>query len=222
MATRKIKEILRINEENLNFFNMAMQSANLIRWRYSVAEGKAQVEFNNMKGLELNRQDMANSIHPQDKKLFNENLDAVISGKAIRPFAVKIFMGTYKEYRICNISTMIQEDKLGKVEFIYGIIEDMTHLSIQYQKIKSLRDSLNMALDAGGMSAWKYDRVTNRFVILHGEPLLSPNVSLDDLHAYIHPEEEQLLSNAIELVYARKTDRVSLNLRLNTNGVEYR
>ena len=150
----------------------------------------SEAEFTKDEALEL--------THPTDQKRFSDYIDNAIAGIDQDSIIVKVIIKD-EGYRTCNISCTIHQNELGETYMVYGIINDLTELTHNHQRITNLQEEMKMALDAGEMSAWRYSEEDDVFTIFHGPKLIDRDMTLSQYIEYAHPEDKQILPMALKI-----------------------
>ena len=89
------------------------------------------------------------------------------------------------------------------------------------QQIKDLQEKLSLAFDAGGLSAWSYQRETDLFSVFYGDVILDPQRTLADREKSIHPKDRHLFRDAIQALYSREKATEKIAIRVLCDS-EYR
>ncbi len=218
--TQRMEE-LRYKEETINSFTMAMKSTGLIRWNYDPKKEVVRLIYSDLSEAEFTKDEALELTHPTDQKRFSDYIDNAIAGIDQDSIIVKVIIKD-EGYRTCNISCTIHQNELGETYMVYGIINDLTELTHNHQRITNLQEEMKMALDAGEMSAWRYSEEDDVFTIFHGPKLIDRDMTLSQYIEYAHPEDKQILPMALKDILSGKSKNTIVKFRLNTSGKEYR
>ncbi|MGL5683188.1 MAG: response regulator, partial [Marinifilaceae bacterium] len=127
-----------------------------------------------------------------------------------------------EEYRIYNISSYIQWDRNGRPENIYGIVNDITEITKYNHKVEELRKGMQMALDAGKVSTWRFDKEKNTVHVLYGHHLTGGIMTMEEYYSYVHVDDKEIFPSALDSILKGEADNLEVNFRLNPSGNGYR
>ncbi len=108
-------------------------------------------------------------------------------------------------------------------EHIINSRKDRAELEDIKRRIANLKRTLTLALDAGDLSVWVYRRKDEMLVNIYGK-LLSPEgqFHISKYMEYLHPDDVQLVVDAIDAMYKGEKQRVSLQYRIKAGTEDYK
>lgn len=93
---------------------------------------------------------------------------------------------------VLNITADIVKDKANRhVGYIYRL-SDITEAYNYRIQLEQSHNDLNLALEAGNLSAWAYDVESKMFSTLQGDALAGEGISMEDSQKMLHPEDRQM------------------------------
>ncbi len=220
-TTETTKE-LRRKERIISSFTLAMRSANLIRWQFDIKKYKATLHYSDGSDIELTPNELLARIIPEDVETLRVYIKNEIEGNEQEDIIIKASYDNYNEYRICKISSLIQRDKNGKPESIFGVVNDITDITQNNQKLEELQRSMQLALDSGQMTAWRYDMHDDVFISLYGPNLVEGRMTMSEYMSYVHPKDNKIFPGALEMVLNGKLEKTTVKFRLNTQSKGYK
>ena len=116
---------IRKKERVISSFNLAMSSANIIRWRLHIKDKTVKLNFSDGKELLFDTQYLLGVVDLSDKEIIKKYILESINGIQQSDIIIKGKYDNYVDYRICKISSLIQRDIDGKPENIYGVINEI-------------------------------------------------------------------------------------------------
>lgn len=105
----------------------------------------------------------------------------------------------------------------GVVKHIIGITQDVTEVYQQRETITKNRDELNLALEAGRISAWTYNVNEEMFYTLYGEALAGDGKSLEQILNMLHPDDHQKLIDSLNDIISEKINHIEFVFRFRTS-----
>ena len=213
---------IRKKERVISSFNLAMSSANIIRWRLHIKDKTVKLNFSDGKELLFDTQYLLGVVDLSDKEIIKKYILESINGIQQSDIIIKGKYDNYVDYRICKISSLIQRDIDGKPENIYGVINDITDISQSHQKQEELQQSLQSALDAGQMTAWRYDREDDSFISLYGPQINNGHMTMEEYISFVHQVDKDVFPNALQSILNGEIKSATVNFRLKTNSQNYR
>ena len=97
------------------------------------------------------------------------------------------------------------------------IYNDITKLNQDKRKIKELQNDTELALDAGDMSAWRYDCQTESFNMIYGRILNRSSLTKKEYEQLVHEEDKNAIWNAIDKIKNREADKITIKFRINSS-----
>ena len=153
-----------------------------------------------------------------DRKKFNNYLVKTIFLKEKETIIVRFISQNINQNIICEISSLIKYDSHHNPIALFGIINDLSDIKFIQDKVFELQYNMQIALDSGELSIWRYDKINNEFTILHGTNLNEGHMSHDEYNKFIHPDDRHYLLDGIEDILNRKTDKTTVQFRMNIQG----
>ncbi len=109
----------------------------------------------------------------------------------------------------------VKNEKEEIIGFI-TIYNDITEMHKDKLRIKELQNDTSLALEAGGMSAWRYDCEKERFYSLYGGNAYDGSLSEDQFMSLVHPNERTHLYGAMESIKSGEKLKVTVTFRLRS------
>ena len=215
--TSKLEKI-ETQAELIQSLNLALRSSKLARWEYNITNNIIKLYRDDAPEIIINRNKIHEYIHPSDRIAFDNYIQKALFLNEINTIILKLKSQDNNTYIPCEISALIKYDETNKPVAIYGIIKNISEIKLFQQKIFELQYNMQLALEAGDMSAWKYDRFEQEYTILQGPTLNDGKMTKDEYLAFTHPEDRTILPQAIEKIFNKETDRITVTFRMNTNG----
>ena len=212
------QERLQEQDELIQSFNLALKAAKLGRWEYNINTSEIKIINNTLNEIHLSKDEFVNFIIPADRKKFNDYLVKTIFLKEKETIIVRFISQNINQNIICEISSLIKYDSHHNPIVLFGIINDLSDIKFIQDKVFELQYNMQIALDSGELSIWRYDKINNDFTILHGTNLNEGHMSHDEYNKFIHPDDRHYLLDGIEEVLNRKTDKTTVKFRMNIQG----
>ena len=212
------QEKMNEQKEMIQSFDLALRSANLIRWSFNLKTNHLNLTDAHQNKMILSETEINNCVHPADKKAFDNQMISVQLGNTMNNniliFRLKIYNDN--EFKPYEISSSIKYDNEYNPIAIYGIIKDLSEIKLFQQQIFELQYNMQLALEAGDMSAWKYDSEKQEFNILHASTLNNGNMTMSEYLAFTHPEDRTILPDAMMKIQTKLMDKTTVTFRMNT------
>ena len=114
--------------------------------------------------------------------------------------------------------TPIKKDD-GTLQCVIITAVDQTEMVRHNEKLEAEKIKLDLALEAGGVSAWIYDPQTQVFSGLKGETIAGKGITLEENFSKLHPEDVEMQKTILnELLQGVKTKASSTSRYLNEDG----
>jgi two-component system sensor histidine kinase/response regulator len=206
--------------------NIATESAGISSWEIDLVNSKVLWVENPIVGLTVSDRDRRleafnQRIHPEDRDCFQEALRQAFRQKSDTiSYTYRAFRddGAVRHLRTCG--RLLSEN--GRVTRILGVSWDITkevevaeQMERQANHVRMLLTRLSMATEAAGISSWEVDLESRRFIwsenpikALHGGKKVIEGTTMTFLD-YVHPDDRNVMQNAIKQALKSKTDRFS-------------
>ncbi|WP_203291487.1 PAS domain-containing protein [Maricaulis parjimensis] len=222
----RLSEALRQSESRLRD---ALRAANEGAWRLDLRQRIAEITavISEMVGLpasdaRISYDDWLERVHPEDRKICNEGLDALIDGSSDTvDYIVRYRSEKDGWIHVHNRGRVSERAESGKALKATGFITNASD-RIEAEKRLAERDQqISEAVDAAALGTWRYDYNKNRITLSgsvvaaltgSGTQIEFPQQSWTDL---IHPEDLPGLGQMYEDVMAGKTARLDAEYRLH-------
>ncbi len=194
----KNENLCEINEFLINFLKDENKASFIREYNKSrifkvSARKAARLRNGNVISIKLNSKNIAREI----KELCNEKLN---------------------DDRIFNLSIAAVFDYDNIPAGYMMLIEDITERERYNQKIEILQNNLNLAFEAGEISAWKYDVDLQKLSMLRGVAL-SPNITeIREFSNFIHPEDIGFVVNEINSIRNKSKKKTNICFRLRNKN----
>ena len=202
-------------DELIQSFNLALKSAKLARWEYNIETKEILITRSDTTQLYLKKDEIYNYILPTDKKVFDEYIVNVILLKKEESIILRLRRIDGTQYATCEMSSLVKYDSDFNPVAIYGIIKDLSDIKLVQQKVFELQYNMQLALDAGELSIWQYDKLNNEYINLYGNPLNGGRMTQKECLQYIHPDDSQIISDGIQNILNKKTDKITVQHRMD-------
>lgn len=216
--TSKIEKIQK-QEELIKSFNLALKAAKLARWEFDLVKNIIRIyKKDDSSEVIIPNNKIHEFIHPSDRQIFDAYIEKALFMNEIDTIILKLKSQDNDTFKQCEISSLINYDENHNPISIYGIIKDISDINDYQQRIFELQYNMQLALEAGEMSAWTYDRLNKEFIILQGSTLNNGRMTNKEYLAFTHPEDRTILANAIEKIVSKKVEKLTVSFRMDTKG----
>lgn len=222
-STEIISRNRQLEETNDNL-DMALSAGRMNVWCYNVLEkGFRVVRGESFISPIISYDDMLSVLDEDCIEHFKESLQNVIDRKDKTGSAfVSLSNRTGKNVHIMMSFRGIIED--GKVVKVWGVADDLTSLYEQRLAFEKNREELNLALEAGKISAWTYNIERNQYFTLYGETVSGGGISVNDNLLLLHPDDVSRQQAVFEDLMSGKIDKSHgvFRYRLHRDDTDYR
>lgn len=178
--------------------DMVLETTNMLAWDYDLFTKKYRILYG--KRL-LDKHsgitgDTANSL-PQDVERYTALIHRLITGE-IEQGTVEMRIKDNGESFYYTLEHTISNVRNADGEII-GLIGTMYDISEQRRREDELirsREELNLALEAGGISAWTYDIDRKTFYTLRGHAVTGQGISMEQKLSILHPDDISIHNEA--------------------------
>lgn len=171
--------------------DMVMDASNVLAWDYDLQTKKNHILY----GKRLLKKHAGtigdlNNMHPDDYVVFMKLIHQLAIGEKDEVMVdarVKDSDGSYLtfEHTISNV-----RNANGKVVGLLGSMYDLSERIAHQDELRKSREELNLALAAGGVSAWTYNVAEQTFYTLQGNAIAGKKgLTMLDNEKVIHPED---------------------------------
>ncbi|MEG0011677.1 MAG: PAS domain-containing protein [Muribaculaceae bacterium] len=188
-------------EELSHALGIVISAGDTSVWRYIVAERKFYPYFGNVFLQAGTSYDECAALHSlNSRKRYIQIFDDIISRRSDVGHAVFHIIdpvsNTHK-YFVNEIAAQTNEH--NDVIYIYGTQKDITKdlyqqrmLQQNKEDLERSRNELNLALDAGKVTAWSYCIEDRLFYNLRDNLSTNNGISIEESQQYIHPDDTQI------------------------------
>ena len=89
-------------------------------------------------------------------------------------------------------------------------------------RIEDLQKKLKMALDAGSMTVWRYDKASNIMEYLYSQDMTDTRIDMNNYMDCVHPDDRHIINSALEAALNGERDEGTVHYRFGMANGEYR
>ena len=151
----------------------------------------------------------AKLIHPEDLEFVRSVLNNFLIDKQHLTWEFRIITNTQVE-KVLRAYADVKLNEDGKVESIYGSNQDITDRKKIEKSLTKSERSLKSSQRIAHLGSWEYNIITGEIsgseevFNIFSIPIDSPNATIEDLFSFIHPEDKEEVSLAINEALAGK------------------
>lgn len=183
---------------------LAMSAGQIAGWNYDTTTKMFMMIDEENSPMQLSCSELIGSIYDEDyidfMELINNSLSSEESGGSIVLRSVDKDKTSYIE------SHVMRQDECH----VIGTFRDITNDVLQKKEISEAKDMLNLAMEAGGVSAWIYNTSKKMFYSLHGEDIDEGGVSLDAYCRLMCEEDAVKLRETIDSITNGELDKINI------------
>lgn len=132
-------------------------------------------------------------------------------------YFAKLHIQKKLKYFLMRVTPIKKDD--GTLQCVIITAVDQTEMVRHNEKLEAEKIKLDLALEAGGVSAWIYDPQTQVFSGLKGETIAGKGITLEENFSKLHPEDVEMQKTILnELLQGVKTKASSTSRYLNEDG----
>ncbi len=216
------QEKIKKQKDIIKSLNLALRSASLIRWQYNIKKNTLKFINSNYIVTEMSESDFYENICLEDRNKFSEYLIKASMYNEVENIIIRIKMFNSEEYKPFEISSLIKYDNEFNPIEVYGIMKDLSEMKFYQDKIYELKNNIEIAIVAGNMSVWNYDRIEETFIILNGPGINGGKMTKEEYLSFSHPEDKNILFGAMQDIFDKKIDKTTVEFRLNINDTGWK
>ncbi len=220
-AKKELAESLEEREKRVKRFKMALKSTKIIQWEYNIKHDVVTIEFKDGREIKITPKSILEYVDLKDRRKVIRYILECIGGEENDDIIINIYREKNKK-RVCNVTSSFNMNAEGEVEFVYGIVNDITDVINYNQEIEELQRSMQLALDAGQMAAWRYNYETQTLEYLYGPSIKGGKITMNEYMSYVHPDDKDILPSTIKSLLNREIDKDIINFRFSIDSKEYK
>ena len=173
-------------------------------------------------GTKIMFDDFVALVHPEDRQLISDNIQLAFNGKKYHEFPYRILLkdGTIKTLQLLAVAI---GNKNGAVNEISGTLQDITLQKKTETELIRKNEYLTFVENLSKIGYWQWDVGNNNikwsdmmYTIFEHEP--GTKIVFDTYFNYIHPEDQQFVSEQITLAFQGKKYHDILHRIVLKNG----
>ncbi len=216
--SRKTQELIAKRE-------LAMQVSNIVHWDFDVLTGKFESyndpinDFASDKLLTV--QEFLEVIHPDDRSVFNDTLQSMLSGKDQRiDCTCRLKTRHDATWQYCNvIGVPFERDDEGNIIRFTGFRQNISKMHQLDEELKERNYKMELTFKTVGMSYWDFDVQTGRFRAFndpvndyHSEQPIAPEEYLN----VTHPDDTRRVREYLDCMLAGEDREFNFEYRSRT------
>jgi signal transduction histidine kinase/CheY-like chemotaxis protein/transcriptional regulator with PAS, ATPase and Fis domain len=192
----------------------------IVAWTYVLKDKKVYIEDNG--GLDILPvfEDPLLYVYDEDKVKVKLLCDQIIRGESDSGNVISRYVLPGGEPQYYSLSLVAYKEN-GKVIELIGSSKNINDDYQKQERLKSLTMSLDLALDSGDMSVWKYDSATKLFEVIKGAPIYKKIMTLDEFFTIVHPEDLVLTRKLLDSLIHGDVEKGAITHRLLTSEGKY-
>ncbi|MDD6210836.1 MAG: PAS domain S-box protein [Bacteroidales bacterium] len=158
------------------------------------------------------------SMHPDDRKVYLETIEAISTGQIEHAeMVLRYFSKKDGDYRYYDNRMGARKNAQGIITHITGIERNITEKSIQKLELENARKSLGLAMEAADIKAWIYDMQSRKSKVLYGQA--GNDEGKTDFSLFVHPDDKEVFKEHYRSVSEGRKSKDSIIVRGNKEGV---
>jgi signal transduction histidine kinase len=207
------RHMLRKQSEIITSLDLALSSANLISWKYDIAEEIYHIVDGSMNKHTLSRETWHNMMNADDLRRYTDFLRDVILDDS-RPSMLKLHLQlpSDAEPMLYELTVKVRRNEQQEPIYFNGILNNVSAISGYRTRIGRLEENIKSALRAGNLAVWSYDMEERVMRIYHDYDNCDIELSAEQINDAVHPDDHSVMIAAIKNL--KENDVVSDTFRL--------
>jgi signal transduction histidine kinase len=207
------RHMLRKQSEIITSLDLALSSANLISWKYDIAEEVYHIVDGSMNKHTISRETWHNMMSADDLRRYTDFLRDVILDDS-RPSMLKLHLQlpSDTEPMLYELTVKVRRNEQQEPVYFNGILNNVSAISGYRTRIGRLEENIKSALRAGNLAVWSYDIEDRVMRIYHDYDNCDIELSAEQINDAVHPDDHSVMIAAIKNL--KENDIVSDTFRL--------
>lgn len=206
-----------------NELSIALDAGSLSAWLYDVAQRTfSSLYGGTVSGTGLTFEEGLTILHPDDKQKYCVFIEDLVSGRFEKRKEIFRFLRNGEFGWFETHASALRSIETGEVVQIVGTEKNITEEIKQQQELRESKFKIDFVIKSNGIIQWDYDVNRDLFSSPYPESYMYKGISREVFLTSVHPEHQEVFTEALTRLTSGKEDSVNVQLRVKFPGTDYR